>query len=34
MKDLTWNIFSLTGNIESYLLYREIENESISPNLD
>ncbi len=28
MKDLTWNLFSVTGNIESYLLYKEIEKES------
>lgn len=24
MKDITWKLFCETGNIESYLLYREI----------
>ncbi|MEC5422224.1 YqzL family protein [Virgibacillus sp. C22-A2] len=31
MVDLTWRIFSQTGNIETYLLMKELENE---PNSD
>ncbi|WP_156290701.1 YqzL family protein [Oceanobacillus salinisoli] len=27
MIDLTWKLFSQTGNIETYLLYKELENE-------
>ncbi|MDQ0254363.1 hypothetical protein J2S74_001738 [Evansella vedderi] len=25
MMDLTWKVFSMTGNIDSYLLYKEFE---------
>ncbi|MFA9558771.1 YqzL family protein [Evansella sp. AB-rgal1] len=25
MIDLTWKVFSMTGNIDSYLLYKEFE---------
>lgn len=25
MRDISWNIFAATGNIESYLLYKEHE---------
>ncbi|RLL48050.1 YqzL family protein [Oceanobacillus piezotolerans] len=28
MIDLTWKLFSQTGNIETYLLYKELEFES------
>ncbi|HLR08001.1 MAG TPA: YqzL family protein [Bacillota bacterium] len=31
MIDLTWKLFSQTGNIETYLLLKELENE---PNLN
>ncbi|MFD2630859.1 YqzL family protein [Oceanobacillus kapialis] len=27
MIDLTWKVFSQTGNIETYLLMKELENE-------
>lgn len=27
MLDFTWKVFSKTGNIDTYLLYREIKNE-------
>ncbi|MFD1171531.1 YqzL family protein [Oceanobacillus picturae] len=27
MIDLTWRVFSQTGNIETYLLMKELENE-------
>lgn len=27
MLSFTWDVFSETGNIETYLLYKEIENE-------
>ncbi|AIF43398.1 YqzL family protein [Virgibacillus sp. SK37] len=27
MLDLTWKVFSQTGNIETYLLMKELENE-------
>lgn len=27
MIDFTWKIFSQTGNIETYLLFKELENE-------
>lgn len=30
MIDLTWKVFSQTGNIETYLLMKQIENESDS----
>ncbi|GGN66173.1 MULTISPECIES: YqzL family protein [Oceanobacillus] len=26
MLDITWKVFSQTGNIETYLLYKELEN--------
>ena len=26
--DLTWNLFSHTGNIETYLLWKELESDS------
>lgn len=29
MIDFTWKIFSQTGNIETYLLLKELENETI-----
>lgn len=25
MKDFTWNYFSMTGDVESYLLYKEMK---------
>ncbi|MFZ3578639.1 YqzL family protein [Virgibacillus sp. DJP39] len=28
MIDLTWRLFSHTGNIETYLLWKELENDS------
>ncbi|MUV39606.1 hypothetical protein JNUCC1_03484 [Lentibacillus sp. JNUCC-1] len=28
MIDLTWQVFSQTGNIETYLLMKELENEN------
>lgn len=28
MIDFTWKVFSQTGNIETYLLLKELENES------
>ncbi|MFD1850246.1 YqzL family protein [Oceanobacillus bengalensis] len=28
MIDLTWKLFSQTGNIETYLLYKELEHET------
>lgn len=28
MLDLTWKIFSMTGNIDTYLLFKEFERES------
>lgn len=28
MNDLTWKLFSHTGNIETYLLWKELENDS------
>lgn len=28
MIDITWKIFSQTGNIETYLLLKELENDS------
>ncbi len=28
MLDLTWNVFTQTGNIDTYLLYKELEKES------
>ncbi|WP_100331602.1 YqzL family protein [Bacillus xiapuensis] len=32
MLDFTWKVFSETGSIEAYLLYKEIENDNgISP---
>ena len=30
MNDLIWNLFLQTGNIETYLLLKRIENEEIS----
>lgn len=32
MRDISWNIFTATGNIESYLLYKE--HEKIVTNLE
>ncbi|ADU29871.1 YqzL family protein [Evansella cellulosilytica] len=32
MMDLTWKVFSMSGNIDSYLLYKEFERDSF--NLD
>jgi len=29
MIDLTWKLFSQTGNIETYLLYKELEKEVV-----
>jgi len=26
MRDFSWKYFALTGNVESYLLYKEIDN--------
>ncbi|WP_430785200.1 YqzL family protein [Virgibacillus flavescens] len=28
MNDLTWKLFSHTGNIETYLLWKELESDS------
>lgn len=28
MIDFTWKLFSQTGNIETYLLFKELENET------
>ncbi|MCD8511984.1 MAG: YqzL family protein [Bacillus sp. (in: Bacteria)] len=28
MMDLTWKVFSMTGNIDSYLLYKEFEKDN------
>lgn len=28
MVDITWKVFSQTGNIETYLLLKELENDS------
>lgn len=28
MNDITWKLFSHTGNIETYLLLKELENDS------
>lgn len=28
MNDLTWKVFSQTGNIETYLLWKELESDS------
>lgn len=28
MLDFTWKVFSETGNVEVYLLYKEIENDN------
>ncbi|MDQ0168056.1 YqzL family protein [Bacillus horti] len=25
MREISWNVFAVTGNIEAYLLYRECE---------
>ncbi|RKQ37820.1 YqzL family protein [Oceanobacillus halophilus] len=33
MIDLTWKVFSQTGSIETYLLYKEIENDYHNANL-
>lgn len=30
--DLTWKLFSQTGNIETYLLMKELENDHYSKN--
>ncbi len=32
--DLTWKLFSQTGNIETYLLMKELENTTDTPNTD
>lgn len=36
MLDFTWKVFSQTGNIDTYLLFKELENEKkeIPGNLD
>ena len=31
MKDFSWKYFALTGDVESYLLYKEIYNKDASP---
>ncbi|MDQ0269489.1 YqzL family protein [Cytobacillus purgationiresistens] len=28
MKDFTWKLFSQTGNIDTYLLFKELENDN------
>ncbi|UCZ54506.1 YqzL family protein [Bacillus shivajii] len=30
MKDIPWKVFSVTGNIDSYLLYKEVERQGTS----
>lgn len=30
MKDFSWQYFSLTGDVDAYLLYKEINNDSDS----
>ncbi|WAA11490.1 YqzL family protein [Fervidibacillus halotolerans] len=35
MLDFTWKVFSQTGNIDTYLLYKEIEKEmEDAPNIE
>ncbi|RYG74726.1 YqzL family protein [Lentibacillus lipolyticus] len=34
MIDFTWKLFSQTGNIETYLLLKELENESMEEKAD
>ncbi|PYZ98678.1 YqzL family protein [Alteribacter lacisalsi] len=31
MKEFSWKVFSVTGNIDSYLLYREMEAADAAP---
>nr|WP_246569836.1 YqzL family protein [Lentibacillus saliphilus] len=31
---MTWKLFSQTGNIETYLLMKELENTTDTPNTD
>ncbi|MBU9722494.1 MULTISPECIES: YqzL family protein [Bacillaceae] len=31
MIDLTWKVFSMTGNIDSYLLFKEMERDGTFP---
>ncbi|TMW73850.1 YqzL family protein [Alteribacter natronophilus] len=31
MKEFSWKVFSVTGSIDSYLLYREMETADVSP---
>ncbi|MBU9712066.1 YqzL family protein [Evansella tamaricis] len=31
MMDLTWKVFSMTGNIDSYLLFKEVERDGTFP---
>lgn len=30
MKDFSWKYFALTGDVESYLLYKDINNQDVS----
>lgn len=30
MKDFSWKYFALTGDVESYLLYKDIYNQDVS----
>lgn len=34
MLDITWKVFSHTGNIETYLLLKELENVGVEVNKD
>lgn len=29
MRDFTWNYFSMTGDVDAYLLYKEMNNEEL-----
>ena len=37
MRDFTWNYFSMTGDVDAYLLYKEInaeDNEPLTPDFN
>lgn len=34
MKDFSWKYFSMTGDVDAYLLYKEISNDSEEPVLE
>ncbi|WP_416149325.1 YqzL family protein [Salipaludibacillus sp. HK11] len=29
MRQLSWHVFSMTGNVESYLLYKELDQDQV-----